>query len=108
MNTSALPAVVILVVGAFVGSRSTFRVFRTYHRVAPALRPRDRLIGQAFVVTCAIITSVAFFFGVVATRSLLGFERLEWGASVSLLLSIAVFAIPPYIDYVIARLGDRA
>lgn len=100
MNPDALPAVAIFAAAALAGWRSTLRLRRTYRAIAPVLFPRQRLVARSFVVVAFTITSAATLFGVLALRSLLGFEHREYSALLSYLASVAVLFLPAYLDRV--------
>ena len=105
MNTDALVPLVVFLLFAFVGWRATRRTFQTYRAIAPTLKPRERLIGQAFVVVCFVISATATIFGVITTRILMGFERLDWTPVITWTCAIAIFLLPPYLLSVYERIG---
>lgn len=105
MNIDALVPALVFIAFAAVGWRATYRTFRTYRDIRSMLQPVERLIGQAFVVVCFIISATATVFGGLSTRTLLGFERFEWAPVLGWIAALAIFTIPPYLEYVQNRLG---
>lgn len=107
MKTDALGPTLLLVVVLALGIRSTWRLWRQYRAIGPFVQRRNRLLAQAFVVTCLIVLLAVGYFAVRTVARFAGFDSPEWITIISYVVSTPVLLLPVYLEYVWNRIGQR-
>ena len=96
---------VVFAIFAILGVRGSIRLARRYRDVRGQLIQRERLLLLSIVVVAWAIAGAALYFGFLAVRVVLGFERIPQLAPVSALIATAILLIPAFLDWVVEHVA---
>jgi hypothetical protein len=96
---------VLFGIAAIFGLHGSVRVTRRYRAVTFDLDWRERMVLLLLVGICWVITTTAFYVGILSIRQLLGFERLPQLIPLTSLLATLILFVPTVIDFVVTRVS---